>query len=800
MDTLLQDLRYAARTLSRSRGFTLVVVLTLGLGIGANSAIFSVVNAVLLRPLPFVDPDRIDRIYSSIEGFGDIQVSPPDFLQMQQESRAYEGLAAFTYSSPNLTGEGAPVRLNSAWVSANIFKLLGVSPLVGRTFAADENEPGRTSVAVLGHALWQQRFGGSPEVVGRTIQLNGQPYEVIGVMPRGFDYPGERELWTPLEYGQEFSDDGNRGSYYLTVIGRRSAGVALEEGAADLAAIAGRITQAFPDKGRFGGKAVSLRDELLGEIETPLLVLLGAVGLVLLIACGNVANLLLARATARESELAVRTALGAARRRLVRQLLTESLVVGLLGGAMGLLLSVWGTEALLRLRPEGIPRLDEVGVDWAVVGFTAALAILTGLVFGLVPAYQVTRGELARTLREGGRSGLDGRGANRMRNSLVVLQTALAVMLLSGAGLLIRSFTKLSAVDPGFRTESALAVDLSLSSAAYPEQEQVRAFYATLQERLRGLPGVQAVGATSSLPMGGFYWASPLRVEGLAEPGADENRVVQIRVVTPELLPTLGVPVRRGRGFLSSDGPDAQLVALLTESAAARYFPGRNPVGMRVALQDEPEWAEVVGVVGDVRGSNLAEDAEPGLYFAHAQRSLRPMSLVLRTGSDPMALVPAIRREVQAVDADLPIFDARTLERVLGEAVSQPRFYMLLLSIFGGAALVLSAIGIFGVMSYAVVQRAREIGIRLALGAPPAAVLRTVVGGALALTMAGVAAGLVGAVLGTRLLSALLFGVAPGDPLTLGSVAVILGGVVVAASYLPARKAVRVDPMVTLRA
>jgi putative ABC transport system permease protein len=802
METLLQDLRYAARRLARSRGFTFVAVLTLALGIGANSAIFSVVNAVLLRPLPFAEPERLDRIYSTIDGFGDIPVSPPDFLQIKAETRAYEELAAYSFSSPNLTGEGDPVRLNGTSVSAPFFDLLGVRPALGRTFAADESEPGHGRVAVLGHALWQERFGGNPAVLGRTIQLNGEPYEVIGVMPRGFHYPGERELWTPLEYDGSFRDDGNRQAHYLTVIGRRKPDVTLEEGAADMAAIGARIGRAFPDIHEgFGGRAVSLREELVGEIETPLLVLLGAVGLVLLIACVNVANLLLARAVTREGEMAVRSALGAERTRLVRQLLTESVVLGLLGGGMGLLLSVWGTDWLLRLRPQGIPRLDEVGVDWSVVGFTAGLSVLTGLLFGLVPAYQVTRGDLASSIRTGSRGGLAGRSAARVRSALVIVQTALAVMLLSAAGLLIRSFAELSAIDPGFRAEHALAVDLALPSAAYPEDEQVRAFYTTLEERVRGLPGVQAVGSSSSVPMGGGYWGSPLLVEGLPAPDQDEDQVVQVRIVTPGLLPTMGVPILRGRGFQASDGPTSPRVALITESAAERYFPGRDPVGMRVSIprRNGPEWAEVVGIVGDVRGSDLAEEIEPGVYFAHSQFNGRQMSLVVRTGADPAALVAAVRREVQALDADLPIFNVRTLEEALGQAVSQPRFYMLLLSIFGATALVLSAIGIFGVMSYSVVQRTREIGIRIALGAAPGTVLRMVVGGALALAIGGVAIGLVGAAASTRLLSALLFGVSPVDPLTLVSAAVILTGVALVAGYLPARRAIRVDPMTALR-
>jgi putative ABC transport system permease protein len=468
---------------------------------------------------------------------------------------------------------------------------------------------------------------------------------------------------------------------------------------------------------------------------------------------------------------------------------------------MGLLLSVWGTDWLLRLRPQGIPRLDEVGVDWSVVGFTAALSVLTGLLFGLVPAHQVTRGDLAGSIRAGSRGALAGRSAARVRGALVVVQTALAVMLLSAAGLLIRSFAELSALDPGFRAERALAVDLALPSVAYPEQEQVRAFYATLEERVRGLPGVEAVGSSSSVPMGGGYWGTPLLVEGLPAPGADEDQVVQVRIVTPGLLPTMGVPVLRGRGLLPSDGPASPRVALITESAAERYFAGRDAVGMRVSIPrpNGPEWAEVVGIVGDVRGSNLAEEADPGVYFPHSQLDSRQMSLVLRTGSDPEALVAAVRREVQTLDADLPIFNVRTLEQALGEAVSQPRFYMFLLSIFGATALVLSAIGIFGVMSYSVVQRTREIGIRIALGAAPGAVLRMVVGGALALAVGGVAIGLVGAAASSRLLSALLFGVSPIDPLTLASVAAILTGVALVAGYLPARRAIRVDPMTALR-
>jgi len=694
------------------------------------------------------------------------------------------------------------VRLNGVSTSASFFDVLGVRPVLGRTFTAEENEPGRHRVAVLGYALWVERFGGRSDVLGEVIQLDGEPYEVVGVMPAGFDYPAGREIWLPLEYVPAMRDDQNRAAHFLLAIGRRRPGVSTEEGAADIAAIAGRIEQAFPElKFGFGGTAVSLREEMVGEIETPLMLLLGAVGFVLLIACANVANLLLARAAARTGELAIRTALGAERGRLVRQLLTESLLLGLIGGALGLLLSIWGTAWLVSMQPQGIPRLDEVRMDGVVVAFTVVISLGTGLLFGLVPAYQVTRGNLADAIRDRGRGALTGRGAQRTRGILVVVETSLAVMLLVCAGLLIRSFAELRSIDLGFRREGALLFDLAPPRESYPDEDRIRTFYQALEERLAALPGVVSVGSSSSVPLSGFYAGGPLVVAGRGEPQPGEDNVVQVRAITHGLLQALGVPVLRGRGFQPEDLPGSPRVVLLTEAAAAHFFPDEDPIGKQVARMspDEPEWMEVVGIVGDVRASEVTLEPEPAIYVSQTQQPQRQMTLVVQTSGDPEAFIPLVRRELQALDPNLPLFNTRTIEDVVDTAVSQPRFYMLLLTLFAGAALALSAVGIFGVMSYVVTQRTREIGIRMALGAAPGRVLNSVVGGAIGLALAGVAIGIAGALFGGRLLSALLYGVRPTDPATLAAVAVLLTGVAALASYFPARRAVQVDPIVALR-
>jgi putative ABC transport system permease protein len=805
MDTLLQDVRYALRRLRRSPGFTVVAVLTLALGIGANSAIFSVVNAVLLRSLPYEEAERLVLVAHVNREGNPAPMSPANFRDVRAEARSLEDLSFWHYSGRTLTGVGDPVRLQGAAVGERFFEVMRARPLLGRTFRADENEPGRNRVAVLGHAFWQQRFGADPRVVGRTVTLDGEPYEVVGVMPEEFGFPGNRDLWFPREYDADFVSDASRGAWFISGIGRLKPGVPHEQAAREVAALGKRLQQQYPDSNTgLEFTSVSLYEQTVGNVRVSLLVLLGAVGLVLLIACANVANLLLARAAAREGELAVRTALGAGRGRLVRQLLAESVILGLLGGAAGLLLAVWGTSALVALEPQGIPRLADVRVDGTVVAFTLGVALLSGLLFGLLPAMQVTRSGLAGSLREGGRGALSGRGSIRTRNALVVAEMALAVVLLAGAGLLIRSFVQLQSVDPGFRSEGALSFTLALPDAAYGEGDAGAVFYRGLLERLEALPGVRSAAAVSDLPMGNSANFLTFEVEGREPPTPGQEPVSQILRVTPDYFRTLGIPVARGREFSAEDRAGAPGVVVINQETARRFFPGEDPIGKRILLSLGPDttsvpW-EVVGVAGDVRQFGVDADPQPAMYFPAAQGPSGSMGVVVRTAVPPLSLAGAVRRAVAGLDPNLPVNELRPLEQLTADSVSQPRFYMLLLSVFAGTALALAAIGIFGVISYGVAQRTREIGVRMALGAEPASVLRVVVGGALGLAGIGVGLGVLGALAGTRLLSGLLYGVAATDPLTYAGVAVLLLGVAALASWLPARAAVRVDPVVALRA
>ena len=804
MDTFGQDLQYAVRRLLRSPGFAVVAVLTLGLGIGANTAIFSVINAVLLRPLPYPESDRLVGVYQVWKGRRTV-MSPANFLDLRHQTRTLEDAAAFDSTEATITGQGDPVRIDASEVTAAFFDVLRARPLMGRTFAPDENEPGKDKVAVLSYGLWQQRFGGRSDVVGSSVHIDGVPRTVIAVMPRDFAYPQESSLWIPIELNADTKNA--RGAWFLRVIARLRPGASPEQSAGEIAALGKGLEQQHPRANTdVGFTTLPLREALVGDVRPALLVLIGAVGFVLLIACANVANLLLARAAARETELAVRTAIGAGRGRLVRQLLTESVVLGLAGGAVGILIASWSADMLVSLQPDGIPRLNEVVIDERVGIFAFAIAVLTGLIFGAIPALHMTAGSLATSLKEGGRGQAGTRGNARMRAALVVAEMALAIMLLAGAGLLIKSFGRIQAVDPGFRPEETLSFELSLPATAYKEDAQVIAFYDRIVERLQALAGVRAAGGVMGLPLSGLSFNISFRVAGRPEAAPGQEPAMEVRVATPDYFRTLGIPLKQGRLFTDSDSGEGPKVVLLSEAAALKHFPGESPIGQRIELgwgrgPGTPRaGGEVVGVVGDVRERGLTEDFPAEVYLPNRQWPVRRMTMVARTAVPPLSIAQEARQAVLEIDPNLPVSNIRTVEQLIAESIAQPRFYMLLLAAFAAVALVLAAIGIFGVMSYSVSQRTREIGIRMALGAEGGRVVSMVVRQAMALAAAGLTIGLAAALALSRTLSTLLFDLSPTDPWTFATVATLLGVVAFVASYVPARRAASVDPIAALRA
>ena len=806
MDTLSQDIRYAFRRLLKSPGFAAVVILTLGLGIGANSAIFSVVNGVVFRALPYPQPDRLVRLFQVGDDGAMSVFTPMNYLDVQAGMRALESSAAFTGAGFTLTSDGEPERVEGAAASASFFDVLGVKPALGRGFLPDENQPGKTHVAVISHGLWTRRFNADPRILGRSILLNSESHTVVGVMPEGFSYPTKRDVWTPLEYDTQFTQQ-SRGAWYLSILARLRPGATVEHAVTEIAAIGRRLEAEFPATNlNVKMTAQGLHSYVTGDIKPKLLVLLAAVGFVLLIACANVANLLLARAAARESEIAVRAALGAGRGRLVRQLLTESVVLAIGGGLLGLLLAVLGTKLLLSLQPAGIPRLDVVRVDGAVIAFTACVAIATGVLFGIIPAFQATRGDLVSSLKEGGKGALAGRRAGRMREGLVVAEIALAVMLLAGAGLLMRSFARLQSVNPGFRASQSLTFRTALPAAAYRGEPERASFYQQALERVTRLPGVTSAGAISALPLSGSSFGFTFTIEGDPPPRPGEEPGMQTRVVTPDFFKSMGVPLLRGRGFTAADNAAAPQVVLLSEAAVTRYFPSTNPIGRRITLgwgrgPGRPRnGGEVVGIVGSVKQFGLDEAEQPEIYIPHAQTPMAGMTFVVHTAVEPTTLADAVRREVRALDPSLPVTALEPLETVVARSISQPRFYMLVLGIFAAVALVLASIGIFGVVSYAVSQRTREMGIRIALGASRERVLGMVLGNAMRVAVIGVVVGLISAIILSRTLASLLFDLSPTDPITYAAVGVGLSLVALLASYLPAWRATRVDPVVALRA
>ena len=804
LEEIGQDLRYAFRQLGKSPGFTLIAILTLALGVGATTSIFSVVNGVLLRPLPFPDPDRLVRVYPLSDEGDPSAFSVLNFLDWRKQSRTIKAASLLETGSLNLTGTGGePERLAGAWVSPEFFSVLDAPLLAGRGFAPGEDKPNSGNVVVLSEELWKRRFGGDRGLVGKAINLDGEPYTVIGIASRT-RWPSTSDLWVPFELSEEVLDPDNRGAIYLSAVARLKPGISLEQARAEAGAIAARLAAQYPeDNTGYRMDVAGMQEFMTGDVRVPLLVLMGAVLLVLLIACVNVANLLLVRASGREAELAVRTALGAGRARIVRQLLTESVVLSLLGGAAGVALAVWATGALVALAPDNTPRLQEVGVDGPVLLFTLTVSLVTGLLFGLAPALKASRPDLASVLKEGAR-GSKGRPAAFARSLLVVLETGLAVLLLAGAGLLLRSFGELIDVDPGFNPENAIVFDLSPPENKYGEDPQIRQLADALLERLRRLPGATAIGISSfarPLDNAGFYLT--FQVDGRPEPAPGEEEAMRVALVSPDYFKALGLPMVRGRAFTENDRSGSTPVVILTEAAVRKYFQGENPLGRQITLgwtvDGVPRGGEVVGIVGDFKQSTLDSDADPQLFMPFDQSPLGYMSVVVRSTADLGTVAAAARSMIREVDPDLPLYELQTLEEVVAASVSQPRFYMLLLGGFAAVALILAAIGMYGVIAYGVTQRSQEIGVRMALGATRDRVIRMVLRQAMMLAVFGAAFGLALALVATRGMESLLFGVSAMDPGIYVAVAAVLVLVAGLASYLPARRAARTDPQLALR-
>jgi putative ABC transport system permease protein len=796
MEGLWQDLRYGLRMLFKHPGFTAIAVVTLALGIGATTAIFSVVDAVILRPLPFEDPERVVRIWGKFSQGERASTSPPDFLDYRAQNSTFEEFAAMMHTSYNLTGASEPERVNAAAVTSNFFRALGVQPIHGRDFSIDEERAGPASVAIISEGMWRRRFGGVLPIIGEKLTLDGKNFTVIGVAPNATRQLGETDLWTPLTFDGEGMKV--RRFHFLRAFGRLKPGVTLQQAQTDVDVVAAGLERQYPDSNTtWRLRLVSLRDEMLGDVRTPLYVLLGAVGFVLLIACANVANLLLARAAGRQKEIAIRSAMGARPRRLIRQLLTESILLAAAGGGVGLFLAVWGTELLVKLAPDSIARAGTVGVDNRVLGFTMLVSLLCGIVFGLVPALQTSKPDLNESLKEGDKGTAAGIRHNRTHGFLVIAEIALALVLLVGAGLLIQSFRQLQNVDPGFDPTNALTMRLFLPESKYGEPGSASAFVDQVLERVAALPGVKAVGTTTHLPMrggGDTYF----KIEG--RPFSDPNE--QVTAINPgishDYLNAMGIPILKGRPFTYQETKDPAKTVIINESFARTYFPDEDPLGKRLIIDmGEKATCEIIGVARDVRQFALQMEATPTMYLPTINVG-RP-SLVVRTAGDPMALSAAVRTAVQSIDKDQPVANVASMEQILSQSVGEPRFRTLLFSVFAALALILAGVGIYGVMSYSVARRTHEIGIRMALGARPGDTIKMVVGQGLTLTITGVAVGLAASVGLTRLLESLLFGVSPTDPFTFAAIALLLTGVAAVACYIPARRATRVDPMRALR-
>ena len=814
MEIFLQDIRYAVRKLARTPSFTVIAVATLALAIGATTAVFSIVNGVLLKPLPFRDPDEVMIIGSLSKEGKLVHLSPPDYLSYRDQTHSFVGMAQIqSRNSANLTIAGSdPMRLNAASVGAKFFDLLGTPMELGRGFLAGEDEHGATKVVVLSDKLWRNQFAGDRAIMGRAVSINGDSYRVVGVAPPSLTYPERPDLWLPFELEPWMIDPSNRGAHFIQAIARVRPGVTPEAAKRDMLAVGDRLKREYPNSNaNFSGAAEQLRTYITGDVRSALFTMFGAVAFVLLIACANVANLLLVRAATRETEMAVRTALGAGRTRIVRQLVTESVLLSVAGAAVGGALAAWAVDGIVAFGPKGLPRLDDISVDGRVLAFSALVAIVTGLVFGLAPALHATKTELGQMLREGLRGSGGRRGAQRTRSALVVTEMALAVVLLIGAGLLIRSFVKLLQVDPGFNTSHVLAFDVTVPQKKYPFDRDIRRFAQQIRDGVMQIPGTKSIAVADASPLSAGGMHVTFDIGGRAPMPADKRMIADIRPVSSTYFSTMGIQLLRGRTFTKDEesfGPPPVLV--VTQAFVKKYFPNEEAIGKHLSIGIGHDTAgtgtevkmagEIVGVINDIHQADLSKDPPPAVYAGWGTLPLNDMAFLVRSDARLQPLASAIRQYVRSVDPEMPIYDLRTMDDAVVESVAQPRFYMLLLTAFAGIALLLAALGIYGVISYTVSQRTRELGIRIALGATQDRVVRLVLGQGVGLTVSGIVIGLVGAFWLVHVLATLLYGVNATDSLTFASVAVVLLGVAAIASYVPARRAARVDPVIAMRA
>lgn len=819
MSTIWQDLRYGARMFLKNPGITFVVILALALGIGANTAIFSVVNAVLLKPLPFEEADRLVFLNETSKAMEEISVSYPNFTDWRNQNKVFEKIGVYNRSNYNLTGTGEPERIITGQVSADFFSALRVNAALGRVFTNDEDKPGGEPVVLLSYALWQRRFGGQASILNQPITLNAKSYTVIGIMPRDYQMPSRVEMWVPVGQlsGQpSWLMRGNHPGLYG--VARMKPGVTLDAARAEMNTIGANLEKQYNDSNAGNGIGVRpLIEIFISDIRRPLWVLFGAVAFVLLIACANIANLLLARATARQKEMAVRAAMGAGRWRIARQLLTESVLLGLIGGSLGLLLARWGIEFILYISPSAIPRSKEIGLDWRVMAFTIGVSFVTGILFGLVPALQAGVVDVHETLKETGR-GTSGR--HWLRSCLVVAEVASTLVLLISAGLMIRSFYRLQKVNPGFSYEHLTSFSVALPEKKYKTNDQQEDFYKRLLENLRGLPGVEATAAASGLPLGNNGWQTSFTIDGRPKPPRNQTPLMEACLVTSDYFRAMNIPLKSGRYFTDRDdrsflaGKDLSKYTdlekelagvnsvIIDEEFARRYWPNEEAVGKRINMgsDEKPMLLTVQGVVGRVKMEGLGQDSNRVQgYFPFLQLPGSGMTVIVKGSADPNQMVSTIREQVKQIDPDQPIYSVRTMGEIRSESVAGERLNLTLFSLFAGIALVLAVVGIYGVMSYSVTQRTHEIGIRMAIGAQPRDVFKMIIGHGMTLALIGVAIGLVGAFLLTRLMASMLFGIEPTDPLTFASIALLLTGVALVACYVPGRRATRVDPVVSLR-